>query len=153
MDWLALLAVQGTLRSLLQHHSSTASVLWRPASFMVHLSSTHDHWSPPTPQFHSISSLAPSLLYGAPHVHSRPLVSSNTTVPQHQFFGAQPPLWSTSRPLTTIGRAIAWMRRAFVSSVSAFELAKLVIAFLPRSKRLLISWLQSPSTVIWSPRK
>ena len=90
MDWLDLLAVQGTLKSLLQHHSSKASILWHSAFFRV------------------------------------------------QF----------SRPYKTTGKTIALTRRTFVGKVMSQlsnMLSRLVITFLPRSKRLLISWLQSPS--------
>ena len=97
MDWLDPLAVQGTLRSLLQHHSSKVSILWHSAFFMVQLS---------------------------------------------QY--------------TTTGKTIALTRRTFVGKVMSLlfnMLSRLVIAFLPRSKCLLISWLKSPSAVIYSPRR
>ena len=93
MDWLDLLLVQGTLKSLLQHHSSKASILWCSAFFMVQL----------------------------------------------------------SRPYMTIGKNIALTRMTFAGKVMSllFNMpSRFVIAFLPRSKHLLISWLQSPSTVI-----
>ena len=93
MDWLNLLAVQGTLKSLLQHHSSKASILWCSVSFMVQL----------------------------------------------------------SHPYMTTGKTIALTRWTFVSKVTSLlfnMLSKLVTACLPRSKCLLISWLQSPSAVI-----
>ena len=98
MDWLALLAVQGTLKSLLQHHSSKASILWCSAFFIVQL----------------------------------------------------------SHPYMTTGKTIALTRRTFVVKVVSLlfnVLSSLVIAFLPRSKYLLISWLQSPSAVILEPPK
>ena len=98
MDWLDLLAVQGTLKSLLQHHSSKASVLWHSAFFIVQL----------------------------------------------------------SHPYMTTGKTIALMRRTFVDKVMSLlfnMLSRLVITFLPRSKWLLISWLQSPSAVILEPQK
>ena len=98
MDWLDLLAVQGTLKSLLQHHTSKASILRRSAFFMVHL----------------------------------------------------------SHPYMTTGKAIALTRRTFVDKVMSLlfnMLSRLVITFLPRSKCLLISWLQSPSAVILEARK
>ena len=98
MDWLDLLAVQGTLKSLLQHHNSKASILWHSAFFIVQL----------------------------------------------------------SHPYMITGKTIAWTRRTFVGKVISLlfnMLSRLVIAFLSRSKHLLISWLQSPSAVIWSPRK
>ena len=97
-DWLDLLAVQGTLKSLLQHHSSKASVLWHSAFFIVQLSHPH----------------------------------------------------------MTTGKMIALTRWTFVGKVMSLifnMLSSLVIAFLPRSEHLLISWLQSPSAVISSPRK
>ena len=98
MDWLDLLAVQGTLKSLLQHHSSKASILWRSAFFIVQL----------------------------------------------------------SHPYMTTGKTIALTRWTLVSKIMSLllnMLSRLVITFLPRSKRLLISWLQSPSAVILELKK
>ena len=98
MDWLDLLAVQGTLKSLLQHHTSKASILCHSAFFIVQL----------------------------PH------------------------------PYMTTGKTIALTRWTFVDRVMSLlfnMLFRLVITFLPRSKRLLISWLQSPSAVILEPKK
>ena len=94
MDWFVLLAVQGTLKSLLQHHSSKASILLCSAFFTVQLS--------------------------------------------HLYM--------------TTGKTIALTRRTFVGKVMFLlfnMLSRLVIAYRPRSKCCLISWLQSPSTVIW----
>ena len=96
MDQLDLLAVQGTLKSFLQHHSSKASVLRRSAFFIVQL----------------------------------------------------------SHPYMTTGKTIALTRQTFVGKVMSLlfnMLSRLVITFLPRSKHLLISWLQSPSAVILEP--
>ena len=98
MDWLDLLAVQGTLKSLLQHHSSKASILWHSAFFTVQL----------------------------------------------------------SHPYMTTGNTIALTRQTFVGKVMSLllnMLSMLVITFFPRSKRLLMSWLQSPSAVILEPQK
>ena len=98
MDWLDLLAVQGTLKSLLQHHSSKASIFRHSAFFTVQL----------------------------------------------------------SYPYMTTGKNIALTRWTFVSKAMSLlfnMLSRLVITFLPRSKRLLISWLQSPSAVILEPKK
>ena len=98
MDWLDLLAVQGTLKSLLQHHSSKASILQLSAFFTVQL----------------------------------------------------------SHPYMTTGKTIALNRWTFVGKVMSLllnMLSKLVITFLPRSKRLLISWLQSPSAVTLECKK
>ena len=98
MDWLDLLAVQRTLKSLLQHHSLKVSILRRSAFFIVQLSETY----------------------------------------------------------MTPGKTIALTRRTFVGKVMSlifYMLSRLVITFLPRSKCLLISWLQSPSAVILEPRK
>ena len=98
IDWLELLAAQGPLKSLLQQHSSKASILWRSAFFIVQL----------------------------------------------------------SHPYMTTGKTIALTRPTFVGKVMSLllnMLSRLVIAFLPRSKRLLISWLQSPSAVILEPQK
>ena len=98
MDWLNLFAVQGTLKSLLQHHSSKASILQCSAFVIVKL----------------------------------------------------------SHPYMTTGKTIALTRRTIVGKVLCLllnMLSRLVITFLPRSKRLLISWLHSPSAVILEPRK
>ena len=98
MDWLDLLAVQGTLKSLLQHHSSKASILQRSAFFTVQL----------------------------------------------------------SHPYMTTGKTIALTWQTFVGKVMSLlfnMLSRLVITFLPRSKHLLIAWLQSPSAVISEPGK
>ena len=98
MDWLDLLAVQGTLKSLLQHHSSIALILRCSTFFIVQL----------------------------------------------------------SHPYVTTGKTIALIRWTFVGKVMSLVfnmLSGLVISFLLRSKRLLISWLQSPSVVILEPRK
>ena len=98
MDWLDLLAVQGTLKSLLQHHSSKTSILQWSAFYTVQL----------------------------------------------------------SHPYMTTGKTIALTRRTFVGkemSLLLNMLSRLVITFLPRSKRVLISWLQSPSAVILEPPK
>ena len=98
IDWLNLPAVQGTLKSLLQHHSSKASILWCSAFFMVQL----------------------------------------------------------SHPYMTTGKTRAMTRQTFVSKVVSVlfnMLSRLVTAFLPRNKCLLISWLQSPSAVILEPKK
>ena len=95
---------------------------------------------------------------------------SNTTVQKHQFFGTQPSSQSNSiheleswdwvsavsHPYMTTGKTIALTRWTFVDKVISLHfnmLSRLVITFLPRSKRLLISWLQSPSSVILEPRK
>ena len=96
MDWLDLLAVQGTLKSLLQHHSSKPSILQRSAFFIVQLSYSY----------------------------------------------------------MTTGKTTALTRWTFVGKVMSLllnMLSRVVITFLPRSKRLLISWLQSPSAVILEP--
>ena len=98
MDWLDLLAVQGTLKSLLQHHSSKAPILQGSSFFIVQL----------------------------------------------------------SHPYMTTGKTIVLTRWTFVDKVMSLlfnMLSRLVITFLPRSKRLLISWLQSPSAVILEPKK
>ena len=98
MDWLDLLAVQGILKSLLQHRSSKASILHHSAFFIVQL------------------------------LH----------------------------PYVTTGKAIALTRWTFVGKVMSLlfnVLSRLVMTFLPKSKHLLISWLQSPSAVILEPKK
>ena len=86
-------------------------------------------------------------------------IFSSTTVQKHQFFSAQISLWSnsdvhTSRPYMTTGKTIALTRQTFVGKVMSLlfnMLSRLVIAFLPRSKCLLISWLQSPAAGILEP--
>ena len=83
-------------------------------------------------------------------------VFSNTTVQKHQFFGIQLPSQSNSHPYMTNGKTIALTRQTFAGRVMSLLLSmpsRLVITFLPRSKRLLISWLQSPSAVILEPKK
>ena len=98
MDWLDLLSVQGTLKSLLQHHSSKASILWPSAFFIVQIS--------------------------------------------HSYM--------------TTGKTIALTRQTFLGKVMSLlsnMLSRFVIAFLPRSKHLLISWLQWPLAVILEPKK
>ena len=80
-----------------------------------------------------------------------PRVLSNTTVQKHQFFSIQPSLWSNSHYLyMTTGKTIAFTIPTFAGKVTSLlfnMLSRLVITFLPRSKCLLISWLQSPSVV------
>ena len=83
-------------------------------------------------------------------------VFSNTTVQKHQFFGTQLSLWSNSHSYMTTGKSMALTRWTFVGKVMSLlfnMLSRLVITFLPRSKHLLISWLQSPSVVNWNPQK
>ena len=81
----------------------------------------------------------------------------NTTVQKHQFFGAQFSLWSNCHiHYMTTGKTIALTRWTFVGKIMSLffnMLSRLVIAFLPRSKHLLILWMQSPSSVILEPRK
>ena len=93
-DWYGLLAVQGTLKSFLQHHSSKASILWCSTFFLVQL----------------------------------------------------------SHPYMTAGKTITLTRWTFAGKATNM-LSRLVITFFPRSKRLLFSWLQSPSAVILEPKK
>ena len=83
-------------------------------------------------------------------------VFSNTTVQKHQFFGSQLSLWSNSHMHTCTGKTTALTRWTFVRKVMSLlfnMLSRLVIVFLSRSKRHLISWLQSPSAVILEPKK
>ena len=81
----------------------------------------------------------------------------NNTVQKHQFFGTQPSsIVQLSHPYMTTGKTIPLTRWTFVVKVMSLllnMLSRLVITFLPRTKRLLISWLQSPSAVILEPRK
>ena len=81
-------------------------------------------------------------------------IFSNTTVQKHQFFSTQPFLWSNSHIHTT-GKTIGWTIWTYVGKVMSLlfnTLSRFVLAFLPRSKHLLISWLQSPSAVILEPK-
>ena len=85
-------------------------------------------------------------------------VFSNITVQKHQFFGAQPSLWSNSHiySYTTTGKTITLTTQTFAVKVISLLFntrSRLAIAFFPRSKCLLISWLQSPSAVILDPKK
>ena len=83
-------------------------------------------------------------------------VFSNTTVQKHQFLGAQLSLYQLPHLYMTTGKTIALTRRTFVGKVMSLlfnMLSRLLITFLPRSKRLLTSWLQSPSAVILEPQK
>ena len=84
-------------------------------------------------------------------------VPSSIIIHKHWFFGAQPSLWSNSHiPYMTTGKTIALTTRTSVGKVMSLlfnMLSRLVIVFLPRSKCLLISWLQSPSAVILEPKK
>jgi len=95
-------------------------------------------------------------LVGSPCSPRDSRVFSNTTVQKHQFFSAQLSLVQLSHPYMTTGKTIALTRWTFVGKVMSllFNMpSRLVITFLPRSKRLLISWLQSPSAVILEPPK
>ena len=83
---------------------------------------------------------------------------SNTTIQKHQFFGTQPSLWSNSHICwyLTTGKTMALTRWTFVGKVTSLlfnTLSRFVIAFLPRSKCLLISWFQSPSAVLLEAKK
>ena len=83
-------------------------------------------------------------------------VFSNTTVQKHQFFSTQLSLWSNCHPYITTGKTITLTRQTFVGKVTSLlfnVLSRLVITFLPRSKHLLNSWLQSPSAVTLQPPK
>ena len=104
-------------------------------SFSFSISPSNERWT----GWISLQSKGPSRVF------------SNTTVQKHQLFGAQLSLWSNSHLHMTTGKTIALTRRSFVDKVMSLlfnMLSRLVITFLPRSKRLLISWLQSPSAVI-----
>ena len=94
------------------------------------------------------------LIFLQPKRHSG--VFSNTTVQKHQFFSSAFFMVQLSHPYMTTGKTIALTRRTFVGKVMCLlfnMLSRFVIAFLPRNKGLLISWLQSPSVVIWGPKK
>ena len=100
----------------------------------------------------------PSGLTGVISLQSKGLsrVFSSTTVWKHQFFSAQPSLWSNSHIHTWLLEKLSLTRWTFVGKVKSLLfniLSRFAIVFLPRRKHLLISWLQSPSAVIWSPGK
>ena len=102
----------------------------------------------------SIQDCFPLGLTGLISVQSKGL--ANTTVQKHQCFGTQLSLFQLSHPYMTTGKTIALTRWTFVSKVMSLlfnMLSRLVITFLPWSKHLLISWLQSPSVVILEPPK
>ena len=83
-------------------------------------------------------------------------VFSNTTIQKHQFFGAQSSVWSNSHPYMTIRKTMVLTIWTFVGKVMSLlfnTLSRFVIALLPKSKRLFISWLQTPSAVILEPKK
>ena len=107
----------------------------------------------------SLQDWFPLRLTGLISLQSRGLwrVFSNTTVKKHEFFGIQLSLLGhLSHPYMTTGKSIALTRQNFVGKIMSLlynMLSRLVITFLPRSKSLLISWLQSPSTVILEPPK
>ena len=124
MDWLDLLAVQGTLKSLLQHHSSKASTLWCSAFFIVQLSH-------------------PYMTTGKTIALTR-WTFVGKVMSLHFNILSREAWWAA-----IYGVAQSRKRLKRLSSRSS----RLVIAFLPRSKRLLISWLQSPSAVILEPPK
>ena len=99
-------------------------------------------------------SISPSNEYSGLISFRMELMLLNTTIQKHQFFGAQLSLWSNFN--MTTGKTIDLPIWTFVSRVMSLlfnMLSRLVIAFLPRSKHLLISWLQSPLQWFWSPRK
>ena len=107
MDWLDLLEVQGTLKSLLKHQSSKASILWRSALFIVQ--------------------------------PSHPYMTTGKTIALTRW--------------TSVGKVIMSLIFIFYFFLLFNMLSRLVITFLPRSKHLLISWLQSPSALILEPQK
>ena len=83
-------------------------------------------------------------------------VFSNTTVQKHEFFGAQPLMVQLSQLYMTIGKTVALTIGTFVGKMMGLlfnMLSRFVIAFFPRSKHLIISWLQSPCAVILEPKK
>ena len=134
IDWFDLLAVQGTLKSLLQHHSSKASVLQHSALFMVQLFRT------------DLLAVQGTLKSFLQHHSSKASVLQCSALFMIQL----------SHPYMTTGKTTALIKRTFVGKVMSLlfnMLSSFVIAFLPRSMCLLISWLQSPSAVILEPKK
>ena len=144
MDWFNLLAVQRTLKSLPQHHSSKASILWHLAFFMVQLS------HPYTTTGKTIAlTAADKSLQSCPTLCS-PIDGSSPGSPIPGF--SRQEHWS-GVPLPA---PMALTRQTFIGKVMSLlfnVLSRLVIAFLSRSKCLLVSWLQSHLHWFWSPRK
>ena len=153
IDWFDLLAVQGTLKSLLQHHSSKASILWHSAFFMVQLlhplgfpcGSAGKESACNEGDLGSIPGLGRSP--GEEKVY--PLQYSGLDNSMNCIHGVAKSHTQLSKfhshPYITIGKIIALTRQTLVSKVMSLlfnMLSRLVIAFLPRSKHLLISWLQ-----------
>ena len=179
IDWSDFLAVQETLKSLLQHHSSKASILWRSAFFIVQLSHPYIKWSavkvpqscptlcnPTDNKVHGIlqARILEWVAFPFSRGSSQPrdrTQGSNPALPHcrrilYQLSHKGSPSMTTSHPYMTPGKTKALTSRTFVSKVMSLlfnMLSRLVIAFLPRSKHLLILWLQSPSAVILEPKK
>ena len=152
MDWLDLLAVRGTLKSLLQHHSSKASVLcirWpKEWTFRFNISVSNEHPGLISFMMDLLDLLA---IQGTLKSLLQHHISKASILWSSAFFTVQ-----LSHPYKTTGKAIALTRWTFVGKVMALlfnMLSRLVITFLPRDKRLLISWLQSPLQWFWSPKK
>ena len=152
MDWMDLLAVQGTLKSLLQYHSSKASVLRRSAFFIVQFSHPYmttgktialTRWT----FVGKVMSLLFNMLTERLHFHfSLSCIGEGNGNPL-QCSCLENPRDGRAWWAAVYGVAQSWTRLKRLSS------SRLVITFLPRSKRLLISWLQSPSAVILEPKK
>ena len=146
-----LLTVQGTLKSLLQHHSSEVSLLWHSALLW---SSCHERpgFNPWVGKIPWRRERLPTSVFWPGEFHG--LYSPWGC--KESYTAKRLSLSLFSHPYMTPGKAIALTRQTFVGKVMSLLfniLSRFVVAFLPRSKRLLISWLQSPSAVIWSPRK
>ena len=175
IDWLDLLAVQGTLKSLFQHHSSKASILWCSAFFIVQLSQpymkvkvkslshvrlfatlwTVAHQAPQSMEFFRQEYWS-GLPFPSPEDLLNLGIEPGSPSLQADALLSEPPGNLTNHPYMTTGKTIALTRRIFVGKVMSLLfniLSRLVIGFLPRSKHLLISWLQSPSAVILKPPK
>ena len=146
MDWLDLLAVQGTLRSLLQHHRSKALILQCSAFFIVQLSH-------PYSSIQSLSCIQFSVTpWTAAHQASLSITNPWNLLKLMSIKSVMP----SNHPILTTGKTIALTRQTFVGKVMSLlfnMLSRLVITYLPRSKSLLISWLQSPFAVIFEPPK
>ena len=162
MDWLDLLAVQGTLKSLLQHHSSEASILQHSA---FSWSNSHIHtWLLEVKVAQSCLTLCDPMDYTVHGIlQARRLEwvallfsrGSSQLRDQIQVSGIAGRFFTSWATITT-GKTIALTRQTFVSKVISLlfnMLSRMVISFLSRSKHLLISWLQSPPAVILEPKK
>ena len=161
IDWFDLLAVQGSLKGLLQHHSLKASILWRSAFFMVQLSHPYKVKMKIIQLRLTVCNCIDYTVHGILQARILGWVAfpSPGDLPNPGIKPRSPALQAYSwpaEPHMTTGKIIALTMQTFddkVMTLLFYMLSSFVIAFLPRRKHLLISWLQSPSTVILEPKK